>query len=133
VTQFQTNRTTYASSSHHSICRMKDRCSAKNPREADRSIRLAIERGKRAGDLTSWESAYLRNEAHGGCTAVAYNGFCYIVNRHGICVTVHALPAWFGRRKQFDGKQRIRDGRKYGRYHAPADSEYAGDERAWAN
>lgn len=97
----------------HSIERAKDRCNLKNVKSAERFIERAIERGKRAEDCKSWEKSYLVREARNGCVAIAYNGFCYIINNEGKCVTVYKLPKWFGKRKHFDGKERIRDYKKY--------------------
>ena len=97
----------------HGVCRAKDRCNVKNIRSAEKNVALAIQRGKRAEDLTSWEREYLSKEAHDDCTAIAYNNFCYIVNPAGVCVTLYPLPSWFGKKKHFDGKERIRNYKKY--------------------
>lgn len=97
----------------HGVDRIKERCNLKNQRSAVKSIKLALKRGKRAEDFTSWERDYLSKEAYGDCFAIAYNSFCYIVNSQGSCVTVYPLPAWFGKKKHFDGKERIRDYKKY--------------------
>lgn len=97
----------------HSIDRIRERCNLKQDRLAMRNIQLAFERGKRADDLTSWEREYLANEGHGNCSAIAYNNYCYIVSENNVCVTVYALPKWFGQKKHFDGKERIRDYKKY--------------------
>ena len=97
----------------HSIDRAMERCSLKNQRSAEKNISRAIQRGKRAEDCTSWERSYLSKEAHDNCTAVVYNSFCYIINESGLCVTIYPLPAWFGKKKHFDGKERIRDYKKY--------------------
>lgn len=97
----------------HSINRIKERCNTKNQRKAIKSIRLALQRGKRAGDFTSWERSYLSKEAYDNCVAIAYNDLCYIVNSEESCVTVYNLPAWFGKKKHFNGKERIRDYKKY--------------------
>lgn len=101
----------------HSIDRARERCNLKRDKAAMRNIQLAYERGKRAADLTSWERDYLLAEAHGDCTAIAYNRYCYIVSATGVCVTVYPLPRWFGQKKHFDGKERIRDYKKYVRNH----------------
>ena len=97
----------------HSIDRAKERCHFKNQRTAEKNIARAIERGKRAEDYASWERSYLSKEAYDNCTAIAYNSFCYIINEEGDCVTVYQLPAWFGKKKRFDGKEKIRDYKKY--------------------
>ena len=97
----------------HSIQRAKERCHYKNRRAAENNIQRALIRGKNASQYTSWEREYLENEGHDNCTAIAYNNFCYIVSDQGNCVTVHSLPAWFGQKKHFDGKNRIRNYKKY--------------------
>ena len=97
----------------HSIDRAMERCNLKNQRSAEKNISRALQNGKRAEDFASWERNFLSREAYDNCFALAYNGFCYIVNEYGACVTVYALPAWFGKKKHFDGKERIRDFRKY--------------------
>jgi hypothetical protein len=98
---------------YHSIIRTKDRMNVKNIRSAEKNISLARSRGKTARDYTSWEREYLSKEAHDDCTAIAYNNFCYIVNASGACVTLYPLPAWFGKKKHFDGKERIRNYKQY--------------------
>lgn len=97
----------------HSLERMKDRCNVKNAKAAERIVRLALERGKSADDFTSWERSYLDAEGRNHCRAIAYKDHCYIVNEENICVTVYRLPAWFGKKKHFNGKERIRNLKKY--------------------
>lgn len=101
------NYTTY-----HSIDRAKERAGL-NERKATKMIELALERGKSANYFSSMEKSYLESEGYDGCTAIAYNNFCYIVNENGICVTLYPLPAWFGKKKRFDGKEKIRNPKKY--------------------
>ena len=97
----------------HGVSRAKERCNVKNVRSAEKNVTLAVQRGKRAEDCTSWEREYLSKEAHDDCMAIAYNNFCYIVNPAGACVTLSPLPSWFGKKKHFDGKERIRNYKKY--------------------
>ena len=89
---------------HHGADRAKERCNLKSIQAAEKNVNLAIQRGKRAEDLTSWERSFLSKEANSECTAIAYNNFCYIFNADGICVTIYRLPAWFGKKKHFNGK-----------------------------
>ena len=109
--------TTMSVASLHGIRRVRERCGVKNNAAAEMNIMRAIARGKCAEDFSSWEHTYLKSEAHDGCIAIAYNGFCYIVNSKGICVTVHTLPQWFGKKRAFRGKERIRDRKRYLRYN----------------
>lgn len=102
-----------ASATHHSIDRAKERCHLKNQRAAERQIEKALKNGRRAEDFSSWERNYLLGEARDDCIAIAYNKFCYIVNSKNACVTLYPLPVWFGKKKRFDGKERIRDYKKY--------------------
>lgn len=97
----------------HSFDRSKERQKIKNRRTAERNISLAIQRGKRADDYSSWERDYLRKEARGKCAALVYNNSCYIISEDGVCVTLFRLPRWFGKKKHFDGKERIRSYKKY--------------------
>ena len=106
----------------HGVSRAKERCNLKNVRSTEKNVALAIQRGKRAEDCTSWERAYLSKEAYDGCTAIAYNNFCYIFNADDVCVTIHALPSWFGKKKHFDGKERIRNFKQYCRNHMAFDT-----------
>lgn len=102
----------------HGIQRAKERQNLKNIRSVEKTVQLAIQRGRRAEDCTSWERNYLSKECRNGCTAVAYNNFCYIINDTGICVTIYPLPAWFDKKKAFNGKERIRNFKRYYRHNA---------------
>lgn len=104
--------TTFSKTTIHCIERAKERTGT-NERKAYKMISLALERGKTSEDFTSWERDYLQNEAANNCVALAYNGYCYIVNEDGFCITLYKLPSWFGKKKHFNGKERIRDYKKY--------------------
>lgn len=103
----------YDIATHHGAQRVKERRNLKNSRAIEKQFILAVQRGKTAKDFTSWERNYLTNKAYDDCTTVAYNDFCYIFNSAGACVTLTPLPDWFGKKKHFDGKERIRDYKKY--------------------
>ena len=112
----------YEIASYHSIVRAKERLGY-NSKNALKQITRALERGKTAEDFTSWERNYLMGEDRDNAKAIAYDNFCYIVGDDGKCVTMYELPAWFGKKKHFDGKERIRNAKAYSRYHSYADSE----------
>ena len=97
----------------HGVDRAKERCNIKNVRSAEKNVTLAIQRGKRAQDCASWERSYLQKEGYNNCNAIAYNNFCYIVNAENVCVTIYPLPTWFGKKKHFNGKERIRNYKQY--------------------
>ncbi len=91
----------YKYSTRHGIERTRERRHLKKDRRVMKDLRLAIQRGRSAEDFSGLEKSYLANAAKGNSYALAYNGFCYIIggddNR---CVTMFALPGWFGKRKK---------------------------------
>ncbi len=97
----------------HGAHRAKERRNLKNARSMEKNVKLALQRGKRADDYTSWERTYLAREEHDSCFAIAYNSFCYIFTEDGVCITLYPLPVWFGKKKPFDGKERIRNYKQY--------------------
>ena len=100
----------------HSHQRAKERLHSKNLRKSQRQVMNALARGKRAEDFrASWERRFLELASRDSCYAVAYNQCCYIFSDKDICVTVYKLPAWFGKRKLCDGKEVIRNAKKYDR------------------
>lgn len=99
----------------HCVERAMERYNLRNEKSIQKNVDRAYLLGKRAEDFSSWERNYLSGKTRDCMTGVAYNGFCYIFNEYGICVTMYELPAWFGKRKRFNGKERIRDIKKYNR------------------
>ena len=97
---------------NHSIQRANERTQFSG-KSAVRFIENGIARGKTAEDFSSKESTYLANCAKGGCTAKAYNGFCLIIGDNGDCVTIYRLPEWFGKKRYYDGKKRVRNVKRY--------------------
>lgn len=96
----------------HSLERAKERMGM-NEKSAIKEIERALERGKTAEEFTSWERNYLSKEAKGDCRAMAYNGYCYIFKSDDTCLTMYRLPVWFGKKKHFDGKKRIKNFKSY--------------------
>ena len=107
----------YEIASYHSIVRAKERLGY-NEKNALKQINRALERGKTAEQFSSMERTYLEEKCDGVTRAIAYNNFCYIVSDTGICVTVFALPTWFGKKKHYAGKEQIRNVKAYSRYNA---------------
>ena len=89
-------------------------------KKAAKQIALALERGKAAQEFRSMERSFLEGECKYGNTAIAYNNFCYIFSEDGVCVTLYPLPIWFGKKKQFNGKEKVRNPKKYTKYCAQA-------------
>lgn len=92
----------------HSIQRAHERTRYKG-KAAIRFIENGIERGKTAQEFTQKEREYLESVSHNDCIAKAYNGFCFIITESGICVTLYELPKWFGKRRYYNQKRRIRN------------------------
>jgi hypothetical protein len=110
----------YEIASYHSIVRAKERIGC-NEKNALKQINRALKCGKTAQQFTSKERSYLEEKCNEGTYAIAYNNYCYIVSTTGICVTVFALPAWFGKKKHYDGKEQIRNAKTYSRYNSRDD------------
>ena len=113
----------FTKATYHSIERAKERFS-KNEKTATKNIRLALERGKKATNFASKEREYLENVAKGDVVALAYNNFCYIVNENGFCVTMYALPEWFGKKRFYDRKKPIRNVKAYSRNYYSTQDKY---------
>lgn len=100
----------------HSVYRMKERLGI-NERKAKKRLFDAVERGTSAEAFSSWEHSFLVGQSRNNCVAVAYNGYCYIIGEDKVCVTLYPLPVWFGKKKHFDGKEKIRNVKKYYKTH----------------
>ena len=98
---------------HHGFVRAKERCNMKSVQKVENNVRRALERGRRSDSFSSWERSYMEKANKANCSAVAYNGFCYIFNEFDQCITILNLPAWFGKKRRFDGKVRIRNYKQY--------------------
>jgi len=106
---------------YHCIERIKERCGIKSEETIRKNIAMAMYRGKCAEDFSGRERAYLTEQCRDEYSATAYNGFCYIFSEGRFCVTVYPLPKWFDKHNRFDGKERIRNQRKYWRNNPYAD------------
>lgn len=104
----------------HSVERVCERQNIKSKAKAMRKIQKALERGSGAECFQSWERKYMEEKKKGNCSPIAYDQYCYIVSEDGICVTVFSLPKYFGKRKHFDGKEKIRNVKKYEKFKVPA-------------
>ena len=97
---------------YHSIQRANERTRYKG-KTAVRFIENGIARGKTASDFTQAERDYLLNTPYDSCIAKAYNGFCLIISEDGECITLYPLPEWFGKKRYYTGKKRIRNVKRY--------------------
>ena len=88
--------------SRHSYKRAKERAGLPKKR-ADRMIELARERGIESEDCTwSLDKQFLEHKSDEVTKAVAYNGYCFILNRQTlVCITIFELPKHFGKKKTF--------------------------------
>ena len=83
-----------------------------NEKKARRNIELAYTRGKRTDAFRGSDLRYLMARCEEGCVPVVYQDAIYIFNPEGVCVTVYQAPRWFGSRRSYDGKERVRDMRR---------------------
>jgi hypothetical protein len=93
----------------HGLKRTKER-TGYNERKAMCFINNAIERGKSVDNLAGAEKDYLMNKETGGCRALLYNSYCFIVSEDNRCITMFAAR---NKKRLYNGKVRIRDPRKY--------------------
>ena len=97
---------------YHSLIRAEER-TRYNGKSAKRFIQNGIVRGKTADEFKRDEKLYLSTIAYDDCIAKAYNGYCLIISSDGDCVTLYPLPDWFGKKKHYAGKTRIRNVKRY--------------------
>ena len=92
----------YIENSHHSYVRAKERAGLSRKR-AERLMELARYRGIGYEDC-KWrlDKDYLMNRTGDGAKAVAYNGYCFILDSETLeCITMYSLPRHFGKKKTF--------------------------------
>ena len=99
----------------HCYQKLKERCSIKNHKSAQKKVELAFTKGKRFSDYTEDKRQYLLSKEQNLCQAVVYDKFCYIFNQNNACVTVYKLPEWFSKRKKYVGKEMIKNEKRYSR------------------
>lgn len=109
--------------SKHGKERAKERKGIKNQKEIARCVKLALERGKSAEDYKSREKEYLINKQN--VKAIVYDGFCFLFGVDNTYITLYPLPAWFDNKKRYDGKEKIRNVKKYYRCHGNSNKETA--------
>ena len=100
----------------HALARAKER-RGYNAKKALNWIKKALERGRDYTFYAAQERRYLREEGKGACFALAYDGFCFIRNARGVCMTLYELPRDFGKKKHYVGKTAIRDDKKYANHY----------------
>lgn len=88
--------------SEHSLKRAKERASL-NRKRALRMIDCARTRGVRSEDCKwSIDRKFLDSRSSSEVEAVAYNGYCFILDRTTMnCITLFPLPKDFGKKKTY--------------------------------
>ena len=100
---------------NHSLTRAKERLGLSRG-YAVNFIERGINRGKDSSNFKADEKIWLESRSLHGCNALVYNGACLIVSPAGACITIYKLPAWFGRKRQFDHhKEKVKNAIKYQR------------------
>ena len=103
--------------SKHSLDRVKERA-VLNEKRARKMIELARKRGVRS-EQCRWtvDRTFLESKCNDEIEAVAYNGYCFILQRQTLhCITVFALPKDFGKKKTYYGNNECRDYQIYARF-----------------
>ena len=101
----------------HALIRTMERTGLNND-AADKLIPKALERGKGLESFSANARKLLASKSRDGCRAIVYNGYCYIVNEKGICVTMYDISDRIKQNRHYDGKQRVRDVMKYRRMNS---------------
>ena len=88
--------------SKHSINRAKERAGL-NKKKALKMMDLARTRGITSEDCTwSLDRTFLESRTSDEALAVAFNGYCFILDRTTMnCITMFKLPKRFGQKKTF--------------------------------
>ena len=101
---------------YHSIIRAEERMRS-NEKSARRRINRAKERGIEATAVSSRERRYLESKETDGKHAVYYAGYCFILGENNCCITMYPVPAWFGKKRLYHGKEQIKHPKKYFKYN----------------
>jgi len=107
----------YILASNHSLKRVKERMGV-NKSNAHNIICNARERGLSPMDFSGREYSYLASKESNYSWVVAYQGYFFVFSNSGVCITVAKLPDWFGKKGNYDGKEKIRELKKYWRHHS---------------
>ncbi len=107
----------------HSIERTTQRAGL-NRRAAVRMIENARVKGLDSRGYGRDEKEYLTVRELNGGRSVVYAGYCFIFDDEDVCITMYSVPVWFGKR-HYQGKERIRNPRKYVRRYAEHIEDYA--------
>ena len=96
----------YTENTYHSYVRAKERAGL-NRKRAERLMELAKYRGIGYEDC-KWrmDKNYLMSRTDERSKAVAYNGYCFILDSETLeCITMYSLPKHFGKKKTFYGTE----------------------------
>ena len=102
--------------SYHSIQRTVERAGL-NKKAAIRMIENDWIKGKDSQEFGKREREYLKRKETEGRRILIYSGYCFLFDEDSVCITMYAVPVWFGK-NQYKGKERIRNPRKFYRKYA---------------
>lgn len=109
--------------SYHSMKRTIERAGL-NKKAAIRMIENAWAKGKDSQEFGKREREYLQRKETEGRKMLIYAGYCFLFDEDSVCITMYAVPVWFGK-KQFQGKIEIKNPRKYYRKYSDFEEDYA--------
>ena len=94
---------------YHAVKRAQERAGM-SIGKAERFVRNAVKRGLGADSFKSIEYEYLKSYDNAdGCRALAYNSYCFVVSSDDVCITMFALPDWFGKNNKNKKKKKLCD------------------------
>lgn len=99
----------------HGIIRACERAHLRHD-SAVKLITKAKRYGLRSEEMNSTERKFMQEKEQNHHYCLFYQGFIFILGADDCCITMYAVPEWFNKRGLYDGKQKIRNRKKYSRY-----------------
>ncbi len=109
--------------SNHSIQRTIERAGL-SKKAAIRMIENAWIKGRDSQEFGRREREYLQGKETKGRRMLIYAGYCFLFDEDSVCITMYAVPVWFGK-KQYQGKMEIKNPRRYYRRYSEHIEDYA--------
>ena len=109
---------------YHGRQRAKERLDLSDSK-TDKRLGRVLRYGKRQDRFShSQQKKYLLSKENHS-RAFVYEDHCYIFDSHtDRCITTYKLPGWFHRGTHYDGKERVRNVRRYNRFNPEPSSAY---------
>ena len=115
---------------YHAIIRTMERTGLDRT-AAVQFIGKAMERGKGTEFFNGEVRRYLESKSADGQRAIVYGFYCFIISAEDICITMYSISDRLNDKKHYDGKQKIRDIRKYMRFNSDYQQQEVCEYGTW--